>query len=373
MDLWLTDWACKVVDACGKVYDDWMTGVRKRGEAIRRFILENIGEYPDSIASVSASKFNVTRQAIHKHLRRMVDERALVSHGRGHSRWYELAAKEVWREQFQLVDVEGEDVIWRGCIEPHLEGLTDNALGICHHGFTEMFNNVIDHSEAVWASVVIVRSALDTEIRILDSGIGIFRKIQEALGLADEKQSVLELAKGKFTTAPDQHSGEGIFFTSKMFDSFSILSGRSAYYGSEAEDMDFVTHLKREESGTFVCMKIINHTSRTAKSVFDQYTVGDDFAFNRTLIPVGLAEYGDDQLISRSQAKRLMARLEHFDVVVFDFKDVQHVGQAFADEVFRVFQLAHPAIQLSHMNASKGVLPMIMRAVSKLRESTELR
>jgi len=33
------------------------------------------------------------------------------------------------------------------------------------------------------------------------------------------------LAKGKLTTDPKRHSGEGIFFSSRMFDEFDILSG----------------------------------------------------------------------------------------------------------------------------------------------------
>jgi hypothetical protein len=52
---------------------------------------------------------------------------------------------------------------------------------------------------------------------------------------------------------------------------------------------------------------------------------------------VRLAKYGNDQLISRSQAKRLLARIELFKIVLFDFSGVETIGQAFADEIFRVF------------------------------------
>ena len=58
-----------------------------------------------------------------------------------------------------------------------------------------------------------------------DNGVGIFKKIQTELRLLDERHAILELAKGKLTTDPKRHTGEGIFFSSRMFDQFDILSG----------------------------------------------------------------------------------------------------------------------------------------------------
>ena len=45
-------------------------------------------------------------------------------------------------------------------------------------------------------------------------GRGDLRQDPRALGLHDPRESILELAKGKLTTDPEHHSGEGIFFTS---------------------------------------------------------------------------------------------------------------------------------------------------------------
>jgi hypothetical protein len=52
-----------------------------------------------------------------------------------------------------------------------------------------------------------------------------------------------------------------------------------------------------------------------------------------------------DPLISRSQAKRVLARVELFRTVLFDFSRVSSIGQAFADEMFRVFAHTHPGIE----------------------------
>jgi hypothetical protein len=109
-------------------------------------------------------------------------------------------------------------------------------------------------------------------------------------------------------------------------------------------------------------MKLSNHTSRTTARVFDQYTTGDEYGFTKTVVPVNLARYGNENLISRSQAKRVLARIELFKTVLFDFNDVPSIGQAFADEIFRVFAIGHPDIELVPIHANAEVKRMIERA-----------
>ena len=70
----------------------------------------------------------------------------------------------------------------------------------------------------------------------------------------------------------------------------------------------------------------------------------------------------DVDYVSRSQARRILAGLEKFKTVEFDFKDVATVGQAFADEVFRVWQTAHQTIEVVVKNANENIMLMIKRA-----------
>jgi hypothetical protein len=79
-----------------------------------------------------------------------------------------------------------------------------------------------------------------------------------------------------------------------------------------------------------------------------------------------------DVLMARSQARRLMARLERFTTVLLDFTGVATIGQAFADEVFRVFSPAHPEITVVAINAQGEVAQMIRRvAPERLRTTGE--
>ena len=56
------------------------------------------------------------------------------------------------------------------------------------------------------------------QMLVADDGFGIFSRIAQAADLFDPRLAVLELAKGKYTTAPEGHSGIGIFVSSRMMD-----------------------------------------------------------------------------------------------------------------------------------------------------------
>ena len=341
-----------------------MVRIRTRGEQIRQYILRNVEKHPGDIARIASERFDVTRQAINKHLKNLVEQGSLVEKGKTRSRVYRLAQLEKWAREYPLSGDLAEDVVWRADVRSQLGAMPENVSDIWHYGFTEMFNNAIDHSGGSRISVTLEKTAITTEMLLMDNGEGIFKKIQRELGLLDERHAVLELAKGKLTTDPDNHTGEGIFFTSRMFDKYDILSG-GVYFSHEfSDDQDWILERERFSSGTAVWMRLDNHTSRTTKKIFDKFTAENNYGFTKTIVPVRLAQYGDDKLVSRSQAKRLLVRIDRFQTVIFDFEGVDSIGQAFADEVFRVFAVQHPAIELHYMNANSAVKRMILRVRS---------
>lgn len=341
-----------------------MTRVRARGEDIRRFILSHVEKHPADIAKLTAEHFKITRQAVNKHLQRLHSEHAINESGHTRNRVYKISPQTEWNQLYQLTKGLAEDVVWRNDIVPVLAPMPDNVMDIWHYGFTEMLNNAINHSGGTEIYVKIQKTAAFTQIAIADDGIGIFKKIQTELGLLDERHAILELHKGKLTTDPKHHTGEGIFFTSRMFDEFDILSGGVYFSHKFGDAHDWIAERDRFLSGTWAWMKLNNHTARTTKKIFDQYSSGEDYGFNKTMVPVRLAQYGNEKLISRSQAKRLLARIELFKTVIFNFTDVDSIGQAFADEIFRVFANQHPEIELISIHANSVVKRMIERAKS---------
>lgn len=103
-----------------------------------------------------------------------------------------------------------------------------------------MVNNAIDHSEGKTLHAGVFKYRNSVNIYIVDDGEGIFKKIRRLCRLADERQAILELSKGKLTTDPERHTGEGIFFTSRAFDTFEIESKGLKFSLDDEFDFDFL-------------------------------------------------------------------------------------------------------------------------------------
>ena len=334
-----------------------MPGVRGRGEEIRKFILERVVDHPTDLVSEVTKAFGISPQAVRVHIRRLNSEGLLTEHGKTSDRSYALVILEDWQKTYQVASGVREDEILDTDILARLDSLPANVQSIWSTAFTEMFNNVLDHSAATTATVETKKTAVAMEMVIHDNGVGIFKKIQQALQLPDERYAAIELSKGKFTTDPSKHSGEGIFFTSKMLDRFDIMSSGLAFSRTTNQPQWIKDKFL---NGTTVWMKLANDSKRQPKDVYKQFT--EDFVFDKSTIPIRLAQVGPSGLVSRSQAKRVLAGIERFKRVTLDFTGVEWIGQGFADEIFRVYQKAHPDIQILVEGANPAVTAMIRRA-----------
>jgi len=332
----------------------------KKNKEIKDFIIQNTENHPKDVTRITAERFKLNRRTIVDHLQGLMTDGILIAEGRTKARIYTLRTliEENWTHP--ITPNSEEHQVWETTVAPHLNEIPDNVRAICQHGFNEMFNNAIDHSSSSEASVHLKINAAAINIQIRDYGIGIFEKIKTALNLADPREALLELSKGKLTTAPDRHAGEGIFFTSRMFEKFSIVSGELVYLARASNDDDWLFEFAEEKqiTGTMVTMNVSTGSTRTTQSVFDRFSGVDD-GFTKTHVPVALAKCGEDKLVSRSQAKRVLARFEKFKEVSLDFNGVATIGQPFADEIFRVFADRNPGIKITHSHASLQIKNMI--------------
>lgn len=325
-------------------------------------ILGLVSEHPKSLVPAVANKLGVSKPPVIKRVKALVEAGFLVREGSATRPVYTHGPNTRRLFEYSLAGLP-EDRVWSQDVSPLLEGVRQNVIDIAHHGLTEMVNNAVDHSGGTKAFVYVVREPTKIWMRIQDNGVGIFRKISTALGLFDERIALLELSKGKFTTDPQRHSGEGIFFTSRMFDEFFITSGELVFNHDQSRDEDLLFERDDARKGTTVDMFISPNSTRNMTDVFKAYSSGpDDYSFAKTVVPVRLARIGGENLISRSQAKRLMQRVDRFKTVVLDFGEVEKIGQAFADEIFRVFANAHPDVELLPVHATPEVQQMIRRA-----------
>jgi anti-sigma regulatory factor (Ser/Thr protein kinase) len=334
----------------------------------RTWATRHVSAHSNDFGRAFAAQFGLSRAGAASFTRALEAEEIIVRNGSSTRPTFSAGPHKFLSFRYDLPGVD-ESYIWERDIAPYLD-LPGNVANIAHFALTEMVNNANDHSGGNRVNVFVDQNAHRLAISIDDNGIGVFKKIADALGLEDTRLALLELSKGKFTSAPEQHSGEGIFFTSRAMDSFLLHANSCVYEYSHPqkaaqphEEIDQY-HGESNSLGTWIGMTISLNSKTELKAIFGHYTTGapDDMTFSKTVIPVRLARVGSENLISRSQAKRLLARIDQFKNVQLDFSEVPEIGQAFADEIFRVFVLAHPDIALEAINANPDVARMIKRA-----------
>jgi len=239
--------------------------------------------------------------------------------------------------------------------------IPENISRILDYAFTEMLNNAIEHSKSEKIEISIEKDKKGIRFDITDKGIGIFSSIKEKKNLRDEMEAAQDLLKGKLTTEPEAHSGEGIFFTSKAGDIFTVQSKpKKLIFDNITEDI-FIKNAAKSP-GTRVTFSINAGSDRNLENIFKKYT-DDSYAFSKTDVTVKLYKT-DTKYISRSQARRIISGLDKFKTITLDFSDVKMVGQGFADEIFRIWKSRRPDMDIIVQNADENVQFMIDRAIA---------
>jgi len=337
-------------------------------------LVELAGQNKRIFASKLSSRFDVSRQYLNRLINELISEGKLVKIGKTRYAYYVLPEyaqqhPEIlpaqYTKTFSNISLEEHIVLSRIEQEyPPLKKLPENIRSIFTYAFSEMFNNAIEHSHSKKIRIEVAIQNRILSFIVEDYGIGVFRNVMRERNLKSEFEAMQDLLKGKTTTAPKSHSGEGIFFTSKVGDKFILNSyGYQLTVDNKLPDV-FIEKVQKIEKGTRVTFSLNTSSALHLNDIFKKYTntgTGKDHGFDKTEIRVKLYTMAGIY-ISRSQARRVLAGLEKFKVIVFDFDKVSVVGQAFADEIFRVFHHKYPAIKLETENMSEGVHFMVERA-----------
>jgi anti-sigma regulatory factor (Ser/Thr protein kinase) len=342
-------------------------------------ILEIAKKKGEMTSGELTDQFDVSRQYASRLLKDLVTSGELVKFGSTRNAFYVTPAKaKVYFDKFRFLKVYSNKTLEEHRVLdqieksfPMLKNLPENIQSIVTYAFSEMLNNAIEHSGSKRIRVDVSVPGKTLSFNIRDYGVGAFRNVMKKRGLTSEIEAIQDILKGKTTTMPKSHSGEGIFFTSKAVDVFILDSfGYQLIVNNKIPDV-FIKEVKKNIRGTSVTFSISTRSKRHLNEVFKKYTqVSDenDYGFDKTEIHVKLYMMGGVH-ISRSQARRVLTDLEKFKVITFDFDKVPTVGQAFADEIFRVFQNKHPEIKLIAENMNAGVKFMVNRARNEAKKS----
>ncbi|HXS15220.1 MAG TPA: DUF4325 domain-containing protein [Candidatus Saccharimonadales bacterium] len=309
----------------------------------------------------------VSRQYISSVLSLMVSTGRLIRAGSGEFIYYSLPEKAA--ALFTSITRKlkngkiSEDTVYQELESqsPIIKNLPENIASILFYAFTEMLNNAVDHSQSKNIVVELHNKDGVIEFIVEDYGVGVFRNVMNKKKLQSELDAIQDLLKGKTTTAPQAHSGEGIFFTSKIGDLFILESfGYRLRVDNKIQDV-FIENIPSKKRGTRVTFQLPINSKKHLNDIFKEYqTDPEEYAFDKTEVKVKLYTLGTIY-ISRSQARRILSGLEKFKTIILDFDKVPTVGQAFADEIFRVFKSRHPEIEIKPLNMEEPVAFMINR------------
>lgn len=334
-------------------------------DKVKNYILRLMKSGRKDYVKSTVESFNISKSSVYNYVKQMETD-GLIEKKDG---LYVLQTN-FYHYFFKNDGTLSEDRVYSQFISQHIQ-FKKNVNSIWNYAFTEMMNNAIEHSEAENISIGIFQDCLETRILIKDDGIGIFKNIQRFM--KESKNEIISLGEcvsllfaGKFTTAQQYHTGEGIFFTSHIMDEFVIYSDdnfftRNNFTSSQIEDVNLHNFMNMDK-GTMVRMTLNNNTKKVLSEVFNTFAPVDE-GFIKTTIPIAHM-FSCGNPVSRSEARRLLGSISVFTDINLDFAGVEEIGQGFAHELFVLGKQKYPHINLKTTNTCKTVEDMIKRVIN---------
>ena len=322
-------------------------------------------EHGDDLPAHLMQRLQISRRQALLALHKLVALQWLHSHGTPRQPRHTPGGLRQVVQRYPLQGLQ-EDLPWRHDFAPFFD-LPPAVLQMVQHAFTELVNNAIDHSGGQHLTVSLRQTPMQAQLLVSDDGCGLFRRIAETFDIADPALALLELNKGKLTSAPQRHSGHGLFFTSRLADVFDIHANNSAWQRRGWERRAWrqgKSGAVSARAGTSIYMAIALDTPRTLDSVLQAHSAsGASYDFGRTAVDLQLMAPVGAMLASRADAKRAVQRLGQFQHADLDFTGISSIGHGFADELFRVFAAEHPQVHLNPV----GMAPQVAAMVASVR------
>ncbi len=314
-------------------------------------------QQPQALPALLMARLGISRRSAANLLRKLVDRQWLLREGSLRRPQYRPGALRQVVQRYRLAGLQ-EDQPWREDFAPCFD-LRPNVRRLAEHAFTELLSNAIDHSGGQQVTVSMRQTALHLQLLVSDDGCGLFQRVAQAFDITDPQLAMFELSKGKLTSQPERHSGHGLYFTARLADIFDIHTAQAAFQRRPWASQRWQRARPAASAGTSVYLAIALDTPRTLHEVLQAHSAsGQGLGFERTQVPLHLlADQG--HLVSRAQARRVAQRLAAFQHADLDFSGLDEVGHGFADELFRVFGQAHPAVALHALHMSPRVQAMV--------------
>ena len=330
-------------------------------EQIKDFILENLTRHQKDIIKASIRKFGLSRQAILKHMHTLISEDRVVAHGKTRDRFYELIPLVNYSQTIDVNSSFSPDKILKKQILPNLESVRLNVYEICEFSIMALLANTLDHSQATKLNYKLYISPNDVHFVLSDNGIGIFENLNNSLILEDIQVAAIEISKGRITTDPQNHGGDELMTVIHLFDKVTIDSSGICltYYNKKNE---WTVTRSSQQKGTRIHLEIKSNSRRTCQEIFRQIF---DRENKLVRIPVNLVRSDGEQVNSRIQAQSLLHNIKDLTEIEFDFKNIELIGPAFADELVRKTKEKNQIADIKWTNSTKMVDLLMSRAINR--------
>ena len=210
---------------------------------IKEYIIERLNKKTKVSSRYLVRKTGFTRSYLNRFLQELIEEGQIVKIGKARKTIYILADAEklesfresrmnyslCLKNDFQIPSTSLNTLESIKKETGIFSGLSVNVVEIIDSSFTELLNNAIVHSGAESINIKMKREQDFISTEITDNGIGIFKKIMEHFSLKNELEAIQQILRGKLTTFPESHAGQGLYNVSKSCDSFVIHSGRKKF------------------------------------------------------------------------------------------------------------------------------------------------
>lgn len=314
-------------------------------------------QHGDDLPGALAARLDITRRRASGLLRKLVAMQWLQAEGPPRRRRYQPGPLRQVVQRYATAGLE-EDAPWRHDFAPFFV-LPPAVQRMAQHAFTELLNNAVDHSGGQQVTVSMRQTPLQLQLLVSDDGCGLFERIADTFDIHDPQLAMLELSKGKLTSAPDRHSGHGLFFSARLADVFDIHANAEAFQRRSWEEQPWRRGRPAAQRGTSIYLAIQLDTPRTLDAVLRAHSVDGNYHFDHTEVPLHLLGGTTRTLASRADARRVTARLGGFRRAHFNFDGVADIGHGFADELFRIFQRDNPGLVLVPVGMNAAVQAMV--------------
>ncbi len=312
----------------------------------------------DALAAQLMQRLAISRRSANRLLARLVDAQWLVRSGTASRPRYAPGLLRQVVHRYALAGLD-EAQPWSRDFARSFT-LPQNVSRLAQHAFGELLNNAIDHSAGTVVTVSMRQTPSHVQLLVSDDGCGLFERIAQSFQIDNPAAAMLELSKGKLTSAPDRHTGRGLFFTARIADVLDLHANASAFQHRAWQRHQWKQGKAATQRGTSVFVAIALDTPITLDAVLREHSLdGQGYRFERTVVPLQLLTAPGTVLDSRAQARHAALRLAQFRHATLDFAGIAEIGHGFADELFRVYAHDQPALTLEPINLSPQVRALI--------------